>query len=90
MRLARVPAAAWRQRIRALLDELGRDTVVAHVRTWLGNVPGSKPGMLVRSSLNRELLRGLLWLCPELADAGAGPVTAAARHLFLREQLAAG
>ena len=25
--------------------------------------------MLVRASLNRELLRGLLWLCPELADA---------------------
>ena len=40
-----------------------------HVRTWLGDVPGSKPGMLVRASLNRELLRGLLWLCPELADA---------------------
>ena len=69
MRLARVPAAAWRQRIRTLIDEIGRDTVLAHVRTWLGNVPGSKPGMLVRSSLNRELLRGMLWLCPELADA---------------------
>jgi Domain of unknown function (DUF4132) len=68
MRLARVPAAAWRQRMRALIDELGRDTVLAHVRTWLGNVPGSKPGMLVRASLNRELMRGLLWLCPELAD----------------------
>ncbi len=69
MRLVRVPAAAWRQRMRALIDERGRDTVLVHVRTWLGNVPGSKPGMLVRASLNRELLRGLLWLCPELADA---------------------
>ena len=69
MRLARVPAAAWRQRMRALIDECGRDPVLAHVRSWLGNVPGSKPGMLVRASLNRELLRGLLWLCPELADA---------------------
>jgi hypothetical protein len=69
MRLARVPAAAWRQRIRVLIDELGRDTIVEHVRILLGNVPGSKPGMLVRASLNRELLRGLLWLCPELAEA---------------------
>jgi len=69
MRLARVPAAEWRQRMRALIDERGRDTVLRHVRTWLGKVPGSKPGMLVRASLNRELLRGLLWLCAELADA---------------------
>jgi len=69
MRLARVPATAWRQRMRALIDERGRDTVLAYVRTWLGKVPGSKPGMLVRASLNRELLRGLLWLCPELANA---------------------
>ncbi len=68
MRLARVPAAAWRQRMRTLIDERGRDMVLVHVRTWLGNVPGSKPGMLARASLNRELLRGLLWLCPELAD----------------------
>jgi hypothetical protein len=69
MRLARVPAAAWRGQVRALIDELGRDTVLAHVQTWLGNVPGSKPGMLARASLNRELLRGLLWLCAELASA---------------------
>ncbi len=69
LRLARIPAAAWQERMRALIDERGRDTVLAHVRTWLGKVPGSKPGMLARASLNRELLRGLLWLCPELADA---------------------
>ena len=28
MRLARVPAAGWQQRMRALIDELGRDTVL--------------------------------------------------------------
>jgi hypothetical protein len=69
LRLARVPAAEWRQRMRALIDELSRDAVLAHVRSWLSKVPGSKPGMLARASLNRELLRGSLWLCPELADA---------------------
>jgi hypothetical protein len=30
---------------------------------WLLEVPRSKPGYLVRQSMNREILRGLMWCC---------------------------
>ena len=68
MRLERLPAAAWKEVMSAHVRILGRAAVADCLRRVLHKVPGSKPGMLARQSLNRELLRGLLWLCVDLAS----------------------
>lgn len=68
MQLARVPEKSWTDRMHGLINSFGQKTVAANLKVWLSKVSGSKPGMLVRQSLNRELLRGLMWICPQLAD----------------------
>jgi len=60
------PAAAWRQEMDRHLDALGAGQVAERIRRSLHLVRKSKPGMLVRHSLNRELMRGFIWLCVEL------------------------
>ncbi len=67
--LDRTPAADWRQEMAGHLDALGAEKVQERLRRSLHLVRTSKPGMLVRHSLNRELMRGLLWLCVDW-DAG--------------------
>ncbi|MGE3805249.1 MAG: DUF4132 domain-containing protein [Gemmataceae bacterium] len=80
--LARVPAVAWRRNMAKHVKTLRRDVVAQHLQRWLHAVPGSKPGMLSRHSLNRELLRGLLWLCVDLADDKLAPAIQHAARFF--------
>lgn len=81
--LRRTPSADWRRRVNALVDELGRAAVASNIRRWLHRVRGSKPGMLTRQSLNRELLRGVLWLSVEFADEEmVQAITQAAIYLY--------
>jgi Domain of unknown function (DUF4132) len=67
MQLERAPAAEWARTMATHVERLGRDRVAGELARWLHRVPNSKPGMLVRTSLNRELMRGLLWTCREIA-----------------------
>jgi Domain of unknown function (DUF4132) len=67
MQLERAPTAEWARTMATHLEGLGRDRVGGELARWLHRVPNSKPGMLVRTSLNRELMRGLLWTCREIA-----------------------
>lgn len=68
MQLARVPAASWRTTMQAHVAAVGAADVRLRLRQWLHLVPASKPGNLVRQNLNRDLMRGLLWLCVDVAD----------------------
>jgi hypothetical protein len=67
LRLGRLPTPEWKQRMAGRVCILGHEYVAERLCHWLGTVPDSRPGMLARESLNRELLRGLLYLCCDLA-----------------------
>jgi hypothetical protein len=71
--LDRLPAATWRHDVLRHLKVLGAAQVAERLRRTLHLLRKSKPGMLVRHSLNRELMRGLIWLCAEL-PAGELPL----------------
>jgi hypothetical protein len=66
--LERSPSKAWKRKIAVHLDNLARERVSDFFQRCLHKVAGSKPGMLARRSTNRELMRGLLWVCRELGD----------------------
>jgi hypothetical protein len=68
MQLGRKPSQAWKREIAVHLSSLGADQVCECLQRCLHKTGGSKPRMLVRRSSNRELMRGLLWVCLELGD----------------------
>ena len=74
---ARLPASVWQQRMREHLQTIGLEAVRDRLQRSLHKVHESKPGPLARQSLNRELLRGLLWLAVDVAD---GEVAQAVQH----------
>jgi hypothetical protein len=69
LQLTLLPAAGWRRSIVHSLDALGKDVVATRIHRVLSKVPSSKPGTMVQRSPNRELLRGLVWICIDIADA---------------------
>ncbi len=79
---ARLPAAAWKKRMAPHLRALGPEAIRERLKRSLHKVPGSKPGRLVQQSLNRELLRGLLWIAIELADDELGQAVQHAVRFF--------
>jgi hypothetical protein len=83
-RLARGPAAAWRERMTEHVNHVGRANLVRVLRQVLTAVPGSKPSTMVQQSTNREMLRGLLWLCADVADAELVQSIVAAAKFFYR------
>jgi hypothetical protein len=82
--LARGPAAAWRERIAGHVNQVGPTNLVRVLRQVLAAVPGSKASTMVQQSINREILRGLLWLCVGLADAEMVQAILAAAKFFYR------
>jgi hypothetical protein len=61
--LARAPAPEWIESAERRVSEIGPSEFTRWMIDWLERVPDSRPGYLIRESLNRELLRGLLWCC---------------------------
>lgn len=61
--LDRCVAAAWQHESGRLIEEIDPSLFYERMTCWLLEVPRSKPGYLVRQSMNREMLRGLLWCC---------------------------
>jgi Domain of unknown function (DUF4132) len=84
LRLARGPAAAWRERMAGHVNRVGHENLVRVLRQVLAAVPGSKASTMVQHSINREMLRGLLWLCVDLADAELVHAIFATAKLFYR------
>ncbi len=71
---SRNASSAWRATIDQQIAAIGTDSFETLRLRWLQSVPNSKPGTLSQFSVNREILRGLLWTCehsnrPELARA---------------------
>lgn len=64
--LRQVPTSSWTTVMRGLIDELGHDKFRRFVLRWLDAVPHSRSGYLARGSVNRELMRGLMWACREI------------------------
>ena len=65
------------------LSILQPERVAERLCHWLHKVPDSKPGMLARGSLNREMLRGLLYLCCDLPSSNmVDAVTRATKFFF--------
>jgi hypothetical protein len=79
---ALLPARAWQARMAQHLQTLGAEKVRERLKRSLHKIRGSKPGMLARQSLNREMLRGLLWLAIELADDEVGQAVQHAVRFF--------
>lgn len=84
IRLARGPAATWRERMVGHVDRVGRANLLAVLRQVVAEVPGSKASTMVQHSLNREMLRGLLWLCVDVADAELVQAILATAKFFYR------
>jgi hypothetical protein len=83
LQLRRVPCPEWIERMTGHLSTLGRDRVAERVCHWLSKVPDSSPGMLARESLNREMLRGILYLCCQLPGLEiTGAVARATKFLY--------
>lgn len=79
---ARLPAGSWKEQMAEHLRTLGAQQVRERLKRSFHKVPGSKPGMLSRESLNREMLRGLLWLAIEVADDELGQAVQHAVRFF--------
>ncbi|MFL5241048.1 MAG: DUF4132 domain-containing protein [Gemmataceae bacterium] len=66
--LARSPCDSWKEKIAIHLKLLGPDKVADKLKQWLLVVATSKPSTVVRESLNRDLLRGLLLVSVDIAN----------------------
>lgn len=55
----------WHAQTRQAIEKIGEKVYLKTVATWLDDVPNSKPGYLSRESINREIMRGLIWGCLE-------------------------
>jgi hypothetical protein len=76
-------STTWQARAKQLIADIGEVDFRARVTKWLDLVPRSKPGHLSRESLNREVLRGLLWCLPDATHAATiGAIAAAAEFFF--------
>jgi hypothetical protein len=83
LQLERLPCSEWKETMAGHLRVLEPERVAERVCHCLRKVPDSKPGMLARESLNREMLRGLLYLCCDLpATEMADAVARATRFFF--------
>ncbi|HUT95255.1 MAG TPA: DUF4132 domain-containing protein [Thermoguttaceae bacterium] len=81
--LDRSCATAWAEQMRAHIAGIGEQEYRTRLLAWFEAVPNSKPGYLSRDSLNREILRGLLWSSVDFADpAFARAIGAACAFLF--------
>ncbi len=69
LQLRREPAKAWFDITNEMITGIGRNEWSQQLKSWLSLVPKSRPGLLSRESLNREVLRGLLWCSIQIADA---------------------
>ncbi len=80
---ARNASSAWTEAINERIRAVGVERFESLRLEWLQAVPDSRPGTLSQFSVNREILRGVLWTCehsddPELARA----VRIAAEYLY--------
>ncbi|MEX1233215.1 MAG: DUF4132 domain-containing protein [Planctomycetaceae bacterium] len=66
---ARCPATEWKETIKEHITAVGAGSFQSHRLKWLQAVSDSKPGTLSQFSVNREILRGLLWTCEHSDDA---------------------
>src|SRR5262249_40338121 len=82
LQLRRVPSSAWKEKMAGHVELLGHEPVADRLCGWFHKVPKSKPGMLARNSLNREMLRGLLYLCCDLPGSGMIEALAHATRFF--------
>ncbi len=74
--LARCASSAWKEAIDERIKAIGNERFKSLRLKWLEAVPDSKPGTLSQFSVNREILRGLLWTCDGSSD---GPLARAVR-----------
>lgn len=80
---ARNASAAWKETISERVAAIGVERFESMRLKWLQAVLDSKPGTLSQFSVNRELLRGLLWTCERSGDPElARGVRIAAEYLF--------
>jgi hypothetical protein len=62
------PTKEWRETMARHIETLGPDRVAAHLCRWFRKVPDSDPSTLIDQSTNREVMRGLLMICPSVAN----------------------
>jgi hypothetical protein len=84
LQLALVPCSEWKEKMQEHITRLGPECVAERLRYWLNIVPDSKPGMLARESLNREMLRGLLYLCCEFSGSETADNVSRATKFFFK------
>jgi hypothetical protein len=84
LQLERLPCSEWKETMAGHLRVLEPERVAERVCHCLRKVPNSKPGMLARESLNREMLRGLLYLCCDLPAAEMADAVARATRFFFQ------
>jgi Domain of unknown function (DUF4132) len=66
---ARKASTRWAELMNEHVAAVGVDRFESQRLKWLQAVPESKPRTLVQFSVNREVLRGLLWTCEHTDDA---------------------
>lgn len=84
-RLNRTCNSSWDTRAQSLIQAIGRDDFRQTVTRWLESVPDSKPGTLSQFSINREILRGLLWCIRDCNLPKTMSAISAATEFFFRK-----
>lgn len=82
---ARNAADAWRETMRERIEAVGAAEFDAQRLKWLQVVPDSKPGTLSQFSVNREVLRGLLWTCEHTDNVELARAMRIAAEFFFRK-----
>jgi hypothetical protein len=68
---ARQASTEWRREMARLIQEVGVERFEAVRVQCFKGVPGCKPGTLSQHSVNREIMRGLIWTCEGGSDEGS-------------------
>lgn len=82
---ARRPAAEWKESINAQIAAVGVGSFESYRLKWLRAIPDSKPSTLSQISVNREILRGLIWTCEHSDDAELARAIRTASEFLLRK-----
>jgi hypothetical protein len=82
--LGLAPSQVWKQEIAAHLTSLQPERVGECLQRCLHKVAGSKRATLLGRTSNRELLRGLLWICVELGRQELVPAVQDATKFFYK------
>ncbi|MBS0204317.1 MAG: DUF4132 domain-containing protein [Planctomycetes bacterium] len=85
LRLDRTCDPGWDLTAGRLIDSIGIDEFRRRVTGWIERVPDSKPGSLSQFSINREILRGLLWCLRTRALPDTTAAIMAATEFFYKK-----